>query len=182
MKKISGKCADIRDKLIYAEMDDLDERDRRLVSTHLESCEECRQYQQYLINMLAAMNLAPAEQLEPDPRIRARLLRKLNPPIQRRARKRITDWKDLFKILEYRIPVYQAILTFGIILVLFIGFFPHSPATVEKPPDRISHMEDDSLALNQPDVYRNLQSSDNSRYGRNLQEDSILARYMSSAL
>jgi hypothetical protein len=182
MKKISEKCADIRDKLIYAEIDDLDERNRRLVTAHLSSCKECRQFQRGLMNMLSAMNLVPADQLEPDPRIRAELLRKLNPPIQRKARRRSTGWKDLFKILEYRIPIYQAILTFGVILVLFIGFFPHSSTPIEKPPDMISHMEDDSLALNQPEVYRNLQSSDNSRYGRNLQEDSILTRYMSSAL
>jgi hypothetical protein len=84
--------------------------------------------------------------------------------------------KKIKTLLGYRIPVYQAMLaTAAIALFIFIL----SQSYLMQPVPENGY---DSVDINMPDVQVHLNFIDEDRMGRNLREDSILARYIIKSL
>ncbi len=182
MNKTRGKCTIIRDMMIRSETEEPDEQDKKFITAHLQKCADCSEYKQHLLNISKSMDVSLEDNLQPDPRIHSKLVRQLKGGKQKAVNPGHSAWNRLIKILEYRIPLYQAVLTLFLILVLVFSFYPFIFSGVDKHPNLVHQTENDSLALYQVDVYRNLQTRGDAYYGRNLLEDSMLTRYMSSSL
>jgi hypothetical protein len=148
----------------------------------METCENCRSYATTINQLLASMKIDKASKLEPRKIIRQHLLSRFD-----RMNKRPSIWYqnllDKLKfMLGYRIPVYQAMLATAVV-ALFILIISQAYLTQDVPEQQNYASSDyDSLDINLSDVRIHMNFIDEEKMGRNLREDSILARYIIKSL
>ncbi len=111
-------CAASEDLLIRQQAVDLNKEQKEKLTQHLQHCPLCQQFQKLLATMSQSMKIREQSALKPDPAIRRSIIRKI-----KRTRIEQTTFLQvtlsmLRKLLQYRIPVYQAIL--GMLLVSLI--------------------------------------------------------------
>ncbi|MCI0513483.1 zf-HC2 domain-containing protein [candidate division KSB1 bacterium] len=155
----------VDEKNITAEMN-------RQMKAHLQTCENCQNYQKNLINIKHQLQ---TPQMTPDPEIKKRVLnhqQALHPNMFRRLIQTAHDF------LEYRIPLYQVVFTtISILLLIFmvdrLFLERHHILKTTAPSTKIE------ASLLEPTNMLNIQSiMDRQKIGRNVREDSVLARYI----
>jgi len=86
-------------------------------------------------------------------------------------------WQTIRNMLGYRIPVYQALLGAGLILVGFWMINKHSLSIDRKPSKLPNFIQMDTPTSSQMNVIKNLNMIDEQKIGWSVKEDSALTRY-----
>ncbi|MCK4892524.1 MAG: hypothetical protein KAT07_01090 [Calditrichia bacterium] len=175
-------CQLIQNLLLKKETDILSDSEQSQLVSHLEKCEVCRNYQEKINQLHANMKIDESSVLEPRENTRQYLLSRIE-QMNKRPRIWYHDFLEKIKsLLGYRIPVYQAMLAFAVI-ALFILVLSQA-YLIQTVPEKQNFFSSgyDSVDINMPDLRVHLNFIDEDKMGRNLKEDSILARYIIKSL
>lgn len=180
-KSSKNDCLIIQNLLINKETDILSGSEQSHLIQHLEKCEDCRIYHENINQLSASMKLDESSILKPRNNTRQFLLSRIE-QMNKRSSLRYQDILDKFKsLLGYRIPVYQAVLATAVI-ALFILILSQAYFKQTVPEPQMFFTGNDSIDITMPDVRVHLNFIDEDKMGRNLKEDSILARYIIRSL
>ncbi len=175
-------CISVRDLLIKAQYQALPSSDKKLVSGHLKNCTDCRNFQATLIRMTESFDISRRKDLQLDPHIRYHLLERMETRFPR-SLSSVSRFREKLKmIFEYRIPVYQALIVFILVLAAVTLFQPSPPPADVYQLPQVTALYPDSAAFENQNVFihRGLDAGD--KLGRTLKEDSVLTRYITYSL
>jgi len=170
-------CNDIERLLINKKIDEITEDENILLEKHLKSCEQCRSYQVTLLNLERSVQIGSENHLVPDTAIRQNIIRKMKAMRHKKVEVLRNGWQTIRNMLGYRIPVYQALLGAGLILVGFWMINKHSLSIDRKPSKLPNFIQMDTPTSSQMNVIKNLNMIDEQKIGWSVKEDSALTRY-----
>jgi len=181
-ENLNKECDDAERLLIRKNFDVLTKEEDRLLHDHLESCDHCRGYLYTLSHLYRAAQVRSDSELAPDPTIRQRLVQRMNVVKNRKGGIVHRGRQYMRRFLEYRIPVYQALV--GVVLILLVASvlsqLSFSINRREAALYDLSQLE--APVLGDMDVVNNVELIQQHRIGRNVKEDSTLIRYISAAM
>lgn len=179
MKKLNTiNCNDIERVMISKNFDEITDDENITIKEHLKSCAHCRSYQYTLLNLQNTLQVKPDHKLSPDPNIRRNIIKGMKSIQSQEPGIFSRSWQYIRSILEYRIPVYQALS--GAVLILLI-LFAINQLYFSINWNRIINQEIILLEVTIPDkisAIKNIDLIDQQKIGRNVKEDSLLARFI----
>ena len=180
-KKLTS-CEEIQMQLLSGEFSGFSAPEKELFMQHLHDCADCHKYEE----MIGAFRQAG---IQTDPGD-LKLFHLVKKNIMKSFRQSKKDTKlgepalkDRFKaFITYKIPVYQVVglfFVFGFAFILIMQG-PLSP----KNPQSNSQVafQGDTVNIGYLDLSVNLNYMDHQNIGRNLEEDSVVARYIFKSL
>jgi len=173
-------CENIRGLLIKKSMEKLTSEESLLVENHLKSCQGCLSYQNTLLNLENSMRAHAKEKPVPDPAIRRNIVRQMKIRRAKDAGIFKTTWQYIRAILGYRIPVYQALFSVALILVISLGVKQLPFPTEKKSPEQIGFAQMNESVSSQLNVIESLKIIEKQKIGRTAQEDSSLTQFIVS--
>jgi len=178
----NSKCEHIEDLLIKQNLEELRENEKNLVQEHLTTCINCRNYQQQLADIQNTMTVSQKSPLTPTPSIRQTLFNQMKNKKLKKHSALKAPWQWLLEILEYRIPVYQGLICFACILLIFIAsnYFSFSNQH-DSVTSQYNKMTIDTTFY-QINVIKNLQIIEQQKIGKNVSEDTLLTRFIVSSM
>ena len=177
MKSHNVKCKSFQEKLLMADSPNRLLEDDSTLKTHIKKCSECSSLMKSILLMHRRMQQAPEIDLKPNRRslVNARKLMSVRQEFQMPSNYSI--WQSLRQIIEYKIPVYQAVS--GLVVMLMLVFVLSGTIMPPEAPwsdgDRLGKIERsgssdlyavDSLDFLKPDR------------GQNAREDSVLIGFL----
>ena len=117
-----NQCKSIQEDLLSADNPMLLlEADIRF-KNHIDECKECHSFTQSLLQIHQQMQRSPVKQIKPNRYILSNMLKLLELQQGFTLSARNSLWNSIRQIIQYRIPVYQAIsgLVVMIMLILFM--------------------------------------------------------------
>jgi predicted anti-sigma-YlaC factor YlaD len=184
MSATDKNCIFIQDLLIKKDFAELAAHESETLIEHLQQCEACRAFQQVLLNVQQAIQPAAEEILIPHPAIRQNLrnrLRRAQPARQASIRLR-EIWGTLLNILKLKIPVYQAVLGTAIIFAVFIGIDKLNARGEREMLQRLLNEQNGKQALAPSEAPHHIAQIDSQKIGRSVAEDSLLMKFMVTAM
>lgn len=178
-----NKISEIRcyktDELIakkFAEM--LSEEESQQFSHHLRQCENCQKAFSSAEALFASLHTSRETSLLPRPSIQRHLRKRVKRLADVRQFPRATSFKTIVGILKIRVPVYQAVLAMAVFLMamLYANYlsFPGAHSSAAAPSN---YQLADST-----EILDTLKIQNIDRIGRNLKEDSLLARFFKTVM
>lgn len=172
-------CNDFEALLLQAQVSALPAAEAAALEAHLNSCPHCRAYGDKLVRLQSATQLAAQPRLVPDPAIYFQLAQKVRAQAEPQAHRWRAITQRLLAPLRYRVPLYQAALGAATLLLLFSTM---NSMIVSKP----STFVDSTRVLPGKHtpyyLYQDSTLTDSLRLGRNIKEDSLLLRFVSTAM
>ncbi len=176
-----GDCETFQRKMLMIINDKSSIESDRLLNNHIKRCPACQKFVKSLHLLQDQMQRSPVENLKP----RSRTLKNI---IQTLQLKQELKWKEnesvldrILKILEYKIPVYQAVSSLLVLMFLFMFLFSQfsSPGDTTYPMDQSISIKD----LSTSDLYAldSLHLLKQER-GKNATEDSVLIGFLVPSL
>lgn len=180
MKEIrtpSIQCSEIDNWIAKKLSETMSESEKTALSRHLRECENCRRALSSAESLWGTLHHSRETSLRPRPSIQPALRKRVN----QSSRKQKSSWdiplEFVVRILKVRVPIYQAVLVMVIffMVMLYANFLsfsgnPH-PANI---PGNVQIADSteflDTLKIN------------DDRVGRNLKEDSLLARFFMTVM
>jgi hypothetical protein len=181
-KKPIDKCNEMEALLIRQNIESLSAAENILLQQHLKTCIHCQNYRRQLTNLQSVMAISQTSRLKPDPSIREIVMKQM---LKRKPETQgilNSFWQWISKILEYRIPVYQGLIgvACGLLIVILIRYFPVSN---QGGMDHSQHqLQIADTTVYQINVVKNLQIIEQQKIGKNVSEDSLLTRFIVSAM
>lgn len=180
MKKIRTpgiQCSEIDNWIAKMLSETISESDQTTLSRHLRECENCRRALSSAEARFSTLHHSRGTSLRPRPSIQHALRKK----VIQSSRKQKSSWdiplEFVIRILKVRVPIYQAVLVMVIFftIMLYANFLsfsgnPH-PANI---PGHVQ-IADSTEFLDTLKIK-------NDRVGRNLKEDSLLARFFMTVM
>jgi hypothetical protein len=171
-------CDDIEQLLIKKSINRLSEEESQMLQEHLKSCDCCRSFQSALVNLQDSMQFGTREELLPDPAIRENVIQRMRDLKHQEAGTLGKIYQVIRSLLQYRIPVYQALPVVILIALMFLALeqFPYS---LRHEPAGLS-----SIAKTEPPVPAQLRIIDSlgiidqQKIGQSLKEDTTLAQFI----
>ena len=162
------KCREIQQLLTRQSLGTIPESGRERVAVHLPVCDHCRRFAAVLAGMGSTL-AADREKARPAPVVRERLF-----GIHSRGLSLSTARLKFTAFLRYRIPVYQALVAAGVVLILICGGRRLAPqdARPNRPPTAITLTDEGALAL------RNLEWVVEQKIGRSIEEDTLVTHWL----
>ncbi len=184
MSATDKNCARAQDLLLKKDFDELTAHENLTLNEHLQQCEACRAFQQILLNMQQAIQPAAEEILVPDPVIHQNLrnrIRRAQPA--RHASNGLREiWNALHDVLKLKIPVYQAVLGTAIIFAVFIGIDKLNARGEREMLQRLLSEQNEQQAIIPSEVPHRIAQIDSQKIGRSVAEDSLLMRFIVTAM
>ena len=176
------KCEDIEKLLIKQEIENLSREERNLIQQHVQTCINCQDYQTQLASIENSMEINQSSLLQPDPAIRQKLINRFEVLKAKKHRFINIIWQSLLSMLEYRIPVYQGLIGVASFILIFVVI--HSSSfSFRHQADRLNYtpmMADTTFS--EINVIKNLQIIEHQKIGKNVNEDSLLTRFIVSSM
>jgi hypothetical protein len=173
MNKSNSTCADIEKLLIKNNDEELSKAEHLLLQQHLQNCDQCQNFQRILTNMQSAMQINK-DRLIPDPSIRLNIIRQM----KKKGDIFSVVWNYLKRALDYRIPVYQGLIGIGTCLLIVVAAH-YLPFGYQQ--DRIESLSDvqfKDVAINQINVLSELTIIEQQKIGINVNEDTLLTKFI----
>lgn len=158
--------------------EELSEDERRSLSHHLLNCENCRNALSAAEALLGSLHHSREKSLLPALSIQRRLRKR----VKRLTGKRVSPWETSFEvitgILKLQVPVYQPVLGMAVFLMLMLYAnylsFPGNRSTAGAPGN---YQLADST-----EILDSLKIQNSDAVGRNIKEDSLLARFFKTVM
>lgn len=156
----------------------------RWIQNHLEICENCRDFVFRLHDIQKTLKQFPEGKLKPHPEIIEQLMRRFD---EKKA-KRLTDYKTgqilntVLRLLNMRIPIYQAALG---MTILFVGFLFIFKKEGDRLPNdfqpALSQSSNRSILGSEPNVVV-IKRIQDQNIGLSVQDDSLLFRMFTRSI
>lgn len=184
MRVTHKNCTGMQNLLIKKDFAELAVKESEMLHEHLQQCEACRAFQQALLNVQTAIQPAAEESLIPHPAIRQNLsnrIRRAQPARQATTGLR-EAWNSLLDILKLKIPVYQAILGTAIIFAVFIGIDKLNAHGERETLQRLLSEQNGKQAIMPSEAPYRIAQIDSQKIGRSVAEDSLLMKFIVTAM
>ena len=183
MKKANQlTCAAFEDLLIQQHVDNLNEAETRKLNQHLENCGHCQQFQNVLCTMSQSITIEETSDLKPDPQIRNLIIQKMKQSQIKRTTFLKDVLRDVWHLLEYRIPVYQGILGILLVILLIWGSIA-LPIWYQQNFHQIHYpAQEENIQVNQTNLLNSLDILEPQKIGKAVSEDTMLAKFFSPAM
>lgn len=145
------------------------------IKEHMESCQNCKEFQMLLVDISDATQLKAEKNLRPDPKI-IKTLRK-------EFKKQITPNPYIHPILalfQKRIPVYQVLLAMFIAAIFYFTFVKIDLFKPNSGEAKVSTQIDEQTI--QSAEFPTIPIDQDQQVGISLKEDSVLAKFRVSIL
>ncbi len=172
------RCDDIERLLVNRLLGELTTDENLLVEEHLRICPQCRSYQIGLLNMQNAMQAEGEERLTPDPAIRRAIVGRMKALRSQKTGPLAKTWQHVRGVFAYRIPVYQALFSAALILLIFIGAKQLTFST----GGEVTQARLGEAVPSQMSVIDNLEILKQQKIGLSAKEDTTLARFIVSTM
>ena len=170
------KCSEIRDILIKRNFDKMNNNILKVVDKHLETCSDCRQYHISLKQIQSSIEINSKDTLAPDPGIRTAAIERMKQASAKRPNLLNQMFQHIWKILDFRIPVYQGIIGFAIIILIFIGINNPRFWNTQNSIDSAEYTPVEQLR--QVNVLNSLKFIQEQKVGKTVKEDTILTHLL----
>ena len=175
-------CNGVERLLIKRSFNELSQEEDLILQAHLEFCDQCRNYQYTLSNLQKAVQSGSEKCPLPNPAIRHNLIQlmetvKVNKQVLIRS-----FWPRARSVLEYRIPVYQALAGVGLIFFIAIVLSQHSLPINRGAEDLPDFALLETQLLEPMEIMSGLELIEHQKIGRNAKEDSTLTQFLSEAM
>ena len=172
------RCKEIDDLIAkkFAEM--LSEEEDKKLSGHLRDCENCQRAFSSAEALFASLHSSRETSLLPRPAIRRDLRKKVKQLAARQPSLRNTPFDIIISVLKVRVPVYQAVL--GMVVFLMVMLYANY-LSFPGAPTAAGAAENYQLA-DSTEILDSLKIQNIDRIGRNLKEDSLLARFFKTVM
>ncbi len=183
--KTGGRnCVEVQDLLIKRDFAELAVPESMALTEHLQECEACRAFQNVLLKMQQAIQPAAVESLAPDPAIRQNLRNSIHlaQPARHASPGLSEIWHAILDILKLRIPVYQAVLGMAMIFAIFIGIDKLNARGEREMLKRLQIEQSGKQIIAPSAVSPHIAQIDSQKIGRSVAEDSLLMRFMVTAM
>lgn len=169
----------MEDLIIRSEFENLTEAENEALKKHVPECPDCHKLQQQLANAHYSLKPQSANPLKPRPEIRQNLIRQMSSATNKSS---LNIWQKLLSLLEYRIPIYQGVL--GMAMIFFIVILlNHFSFSVNPPLSSYSqYAQADSVGVSQMNILNNLSVIESQRIGKSVSEDTMLIKFLHSAM
>jgi anti-sigma factor RsiW len=171
-------CDDIEQLLIKRNIDGLSEEESQMLQEHLRSCDRCRSFENTLLSLQDSMQFGTREKLAPDPAIRENVIQRMRDLKPQETRVLGKAYKAIKSLLQYRIPVYQALPVVILILLLSLAVEQFPSSTRHEPAGLSSIAKTESPVPAQLRVIEDLGIIDQQKIGQSLKEDTTLAQFI----
>jgi hypothetical protein len=176
-KSENRQCADYQERMVELFDTGLSLKGDKELKKHTDNCYACQSYLKSLLIFRKQMNQTPDKQLQPDPNILNNILSYKKAKKALRHTKSDTILINIRELLEYKIPVYQALGGVVVVIMMFL----YLSGSFVSPGDRSIYIDYsgneegltsselylvDSLSLHRPDR------------GQNAKEDSVLMNFL----
>lgn len=171
------KCSEIDDWIAKKLSENLSESEQTALSKHLRECKHCRQALSSAEAQLGTLHHSRETSLLPRPAIQLALRKR----VKQLPKKQKSSWEMPFefiiRILKARVPVYQAVLAIVIffVVMLYANFLSLSGSS------HSANISGNVQIADSTEILDTLKIS-NERVGRNLKEDSLLARFFMTVM
>ncbi len=184
MNATDKNCAIIQDLLIKKDFAELAAHENETLTGHLQQCEACRAFQQILLNVQQAIQSATEEILVPHPAIRQNLRNRLRraKPTRQVPQGLREIWGTLLDILRLRIPVYQAVLGTAIIFAVFVGIDKLNARGEREMLQRLLSEQNGKQTFVPSEAPHHIAQIDSQKIGRSVAEDSLLMKFIVTAM
>ena len=181
-KSDKSSCAKIEKMLINQKIDKISKEEKKLLITHLDSCENCKKYQSVFDGIQNVLAIEQKGELFPKPEIRENLLNRMRVNQPEKSNIFSNFLGDLKSVFSYRIPVYQAVV--GIISLFIISF------ALGKLPsqDRIINSDErvfnsiNELSLTHINILDSLDILNTQKIGLHVSEDTVFTKYINASM
>jgi len=183
MKKATqSPCRSFEDLLIWQTVDFINEEQAEKLNQHLKACTACQQFQSLLFATSSAMKIKEKTNFVPDANIRQAVIQKMTQHQIKAATFLQAMLQTIWKLLEYRIPVYQGIL--GIILVTCLIWGALNLPFWSQPPYRQVRNQSwqENIQLDQRNGLNTLDILEAQKVGKSVSEDTMLIKFLSPAM
>lgn len=175
---IKYTCKEIEDLLVRSSFDTLDKNRQRIITEHLEQCLECQRSQLIIskIKSVADLNFS-YQTIQPNPEIRKSLLKNIRS--KNDQNEKVFD--QIMNFFNKKIPVYQILAATAAVIIMLFIFNPRNDNFNFMPENELIIASVDSNAINMNIIYQ-INIFENQNFGRNIQEDSVLARFITPSM
>jgi hypothetical protein len=180
MSENKTSCADVEDLLIRKGFEPLTDRESRLLMEHLQACERCRSLQNLTIRTQTLLDISSETGLTPDPSIAQAVRRRMRSAARAGDKRDRPVWGAVLRVLQHRIPVYQAVLGAVVITAVWVGV-KKQPAPRPAEFSRPEKTQEERPGLTPQKAPDRLSAVDRPQVGRTIREDSLLAKFIVSA-
>ena len=186
MKKANNflklKCADIEQILIKKNFENLNNEQKKSLENHLLSCEDCQKYQRILSNLKYSMKIDAKEKMQPDPKIRQTVITQINK--SKASSQSIISklFQNIWKFLDYRIPVYQGIMSFAAIVLIFFALNNFPSWDNRNSTETVENFKTEQTTAVHVNILNSLQIIDEQKIGKSAKEDTILTHFLYSSM
>ncbi len=171
------QCADYQKRIVELFDTGISLTSDEELKKHINTCLACQSYLENLHLFREQMNRAPDKHIQPDPRILNNLLAYKKAKKALHTTKSHTILSNLWEVLEYRIPVYQALAGFVVVLMIFL----YLSGSFVSPGDRAIHIDysgkEEDLTSSELYLVDSLRMHEPGR-GQNAKEDSVLMNFL----
>ncbi len=171
-------CDDIEELLIKRKIDGLSGEESQMLREHLSSCDRCRGFENTLLNLQDSMQFGTREELVPDPAIRENVIQRMRVLKPKETGILGKIYQAVKSLLQYRIPVYQALPVVILILLLSLAVKQFPSGTRHEPAGLRSVAKTESVVPAQLRVIDDLGIIDQQKIGQSLEEDTTLAQFI----
>jgi len=175
-------CETIEELSIKQAIETLSADENNLLKQHLKTCVHCQEFQNQLASLQSSITISEKSPLKPDPAIHQSLMKRMNAYYQIKRGTVDSFWQRLVNFLEYRIPVYQGLigLAGSLLILVAINYFSFSGQQQSDRPEYPTNPSDTSFY--QINVIKNLQIIEEQKIGKSVSEDSLLTRFIVTAM
>jgi hypothetical protein len=184
MNATDKNCAIIHDLLVKKDFAALPAHESLMLAEHLRECEACRTFQQVLLNVQQAIQPIAEEMLIPNPTIRQNIRNRISRSIPARpASNGLREaWNMLHDILKLKIPVYQAVLAMAIVFAVFIGIDKVNARGEQETLQRLLSEQNGKQTFVSSEAPHHIARIDSQKIGRSVAEDSLLMKFIVTAM
>lgn len=179
------RCEKIERLLIRQEIETLTTQEASEISSHLEQCESCRRFLTTLKKLPDTLSVQQQSVFQPSPSIRSVLRERFNHQYSHeilKGRNKGNVLAFLSGIFSYRVPVYQVALMVIILLVLVMLIIQPDGMMRSANYNEALFPETELVAPVQFTSVDNLRLLDRQQIGRTVSEDSVLTRFIQTAM
>lgn len=175
--KVSS-CADAADLIAKQYKVALTGDEAGRLTAHLDECRECREAAAFRMRLHETLDAPAAGDVVPDPQLQRQLRRHLRQRHHSARNGSASVWNGLQRLLNLRVPLYQAAVGILLLLALFYLGDPPPPNNGEDaaPFQNVQFLADSTERSD------TLQIDTSRQPGRSIKDDSLLSRFMTPVL
>jgi len=175
-KKNGLACDAAQELLIKKDFASLAKDEIFALAEHLQQCGHCVAFQNNLENLHNLIHAAAPESLAPDPAIREYVRSKIKSQRQAAGLDKIR--LAGLDILNFKIPVYQAVLGMAVVAVMFLALDKLNARGDGEITKRARMTQTENQMLAPPAVLNHVAEIDSQKIGRTVADDSLLMKFM----